>query len=53
MKTRHPALQSTDITVDVLNVVFLADRSLIIECDQSVVGNAMLTGKGFIPAVAI
>ena len=53
MKEGDPALQSAYITVDVLNVVFPADHSLIIECDQSMVGNAMVAGEGFIPAVAV
>ena len=53
MKPRHPALQSTHITVYILYVVFLADHSLIIECDQSVVGNTLVLGEGFVPAVTI
>jgi hypothetical protein len=51
IKVRHPSLQPADITVDVLDVVFLANHSLIIECDQSMMSNAMVGREGFIPAV--
>jgi len=53
MEASDPALQSADITVDVLNVVFIAYYSLIVVRDQSMVGNAVVAGESFILAVAV
>ncbi len=53
MKAPHPSLQAAHIAVHVLNVVFLADHSLIIEYDQSMVGNPVVAGEGFILAVPV